>query len=243
MCGRTTQEMTWQQIHDLYELTGEAGGEGGNLGPRDNIAPTQQLLFACEPDGGARTIKAGRWWLVPGRAKEVNNKYPTFNARAETVREKPTFRGPFKSRRCLIPANGYYEWKAGADGGKDPWFIHMPDSPLSFAGLWEYNQALDLTSCTIITMPAEGDIAAIHHRMPAVLRHDAWDEWLAGDTSPDDAYGLLGENHGRDLIAYRVSRNVNSSRYAGDDCHEPIRDEAGNIIWLTEPPNLDWAKR
>jgi len=208
--------MTWQEIHELYNIHASAG-EGHNLGPRQNISPTQNLHF-CTASNGERIIKTGQWWLVPAWAKEFSTKYPTFNARAEAAHEKPTFRSAFSSRRCLIPANGYYEWTKGDDGKKDPWYIHLDKKPFSFAGLWEFNERLALTSCTVLTLPSVGEIQPIHNRMPAILKTSVWDAWLSAETSIEEARGLLKQNHGTDLSAYRVDRRVNSSRYSGDDC-------------------------
>lgn len=228
MCGRFTYRMTWRQLHDLYEIN-SLEGPGQNLGPRYNIAPTQDVLF-CALFDDEREIRVGRWWLVPAWAKEIGSKYPAFNAKGETVSTLSSFRGPFRSRRCLIPADGYYEWTKGEDGQKDPWFIHLGEAPFSFAGVWEVNTQVatePLLSCTIITLPSVGEIEPLHNRMPVILRHDAWDAWLDPRTETDQALKLLQENHGTDLRAYRVDRKVNSSKYQGEDAAEPIVRNAG----------------
>ncbi len=131
MCGRFTNHLSWTEIVELYELT---AGPALNLPARYNIAPTQDVRFVVLEDG-KRVLKTGRWWLVPQWAKEMP-RYSLFNARSEDAPTKPAFRDAFKSRRCLIPATGYYEWTKGADGGKDPHYIHLPnEEPCSFAGL------------------------------------------------------------------------------------------------------------
>ncbi|WP_029040959.1 SOS response-associated peptidase [Cucumibacter marinus] len=218
MCGRFSDVLSWQQLHDLYEIVGDAQ-TGHNLLGRQNIAPTQDVLFCVQSEDG-REFAIGRWWLVPSWAKEVG-KYPTFNARGETAASKASFRSAFKSRRCLIPAEGYYEWTKAEDGGRDPHFIHLEGEPLSFAGLWESHPEFGL-SCTIVTLPAAPGIAHLHNRMPVVLSPDAWSGWLDPANDAKAASALLENNRGSDLVSYRVSRKVNKSSYHGDDCREPI---------------------
>ncbi len=212
--------MTWQEMRDLYDIHADTG-KGHNLGPRQNISPTQDVLFCAQPDN-QRELNAGQWWLVPAWAKSDERKYPTFNARGETAHQKPTFRSAFKSRRCLIPADGYYEWVKAEDGGRDPWYIHLDHQPFSFAGLWEVNEGLGITSCTVLTLPSIGGIKPLHDRMPVILTPTVWDAWLSAETSVKSARELLEQNHGTDLTAYRVDRRVNSSRYQGEDCTVPV---------------------
>ena len=135
MCGRFTQKLTWRELHDLYRLLLDAPPD--NLRPRWNGAPTQDFAVCRLGQGGARRIARLRWGLVPFWAKDLKIGARLINARAETVHEKPAFRSAFKSRRCLIPADGWFEWqRSGA--GKQPHFLSLADgSPLSFAGLWE----------------------------------------------------------------------------------------------------------
>jgi len=179
MCGRFILDYTWAEIHAAMSII-PASAAGRNDPPRYNVAPTQDVGFVSEVDGDL-TVKDGRWWLVPSRAKEIP-KYPMFNARSETAHEKSSFREAFKSKRCLIPASGYYEWTKNADdGGKDPHLIHLPDrEPFVFAGLWAHNTHLDITSCTIMTMEANPAISHLHHRMPTILNAANWSDWLEG---------------------------------------------------------------
>ena len=221
MCGAMTYLHTWAEVHDAMNLI-PTEARGRNDPPRYNIRPTQELGFICERNG-ERQVKDGMWWLVPFWAKE-KPKHATFNARSETAREKPTFRESFKSKRCLIPASGYYEWtKNEGDKGRDPHFIHLPEnSPYCFAGLWAYNSNLDITSCTILTGDAAPEIADLHHRMPIILKRSAFDEWLSEETNADDAHTLLGQNHGSELLHYRVGRAVNKNSTSGSGLIEPI---------------------
>lgn len=197
---------------------------GRNDPPRYNVAPTQDVGFLYH-DGEAVQVADGRWWLVPFWAKELP-KYPLFNARSETAHEKSSFREAYKTKRCLIPASGYYEWTKADDGGKDPHFIHLPDrEAFLFAGLWAHNSHLDITSCTILTAAADPAIAHLHHRMPIVLSRTNWDAWLDRNVAVEDARDLLNDNRGDALTSYRVDRAVNSSRASGENLVKPLGDE------------------
>ena len=194
MCGRFILDYSWAEIHDAIDLI-PTNAAGRNDPPRYNIAPTQQVGFLCEKDSEVE-LRDGRWWLVPFWAKEVP-KYPLFNARSETAHEKASFRESFKSKKCLIPASGYYEWTKSDDVGKDPHLIHLPEKePFLFAGLWAHNSNLDITSCTILTAAAHPTIEHLHHRMPIVLSKNCWAPWLSQGTSVDDARSLLADNRG-----------------------------------------------
>lgn len=218
MCGRYTNHLSWTEIVELYELTD--AGPALNFPVRLNIAPTQDVPFVVW-EGGRRVLKVGRWWLVPHWAKELP-KYAMFNARSEEARKKPSFRDAFKHKRCLIPATGYYEWTKGEDGGKDPHLIHLPNNvPFSFAGLWAQNEALGITSCTILTAAAAQEIAHLHDRMPIILAREAYADWLAPQSTPDASQALLGDNLGHQLVSERVGREFNSSRYVPDIADTP----------------------
>ncbi len=222
MCGRTIVKGTWREYHDMLDLNRASAGV--NDPARYNVAPTQDLRFAVK-DGDERTLKQGRWWLVPHWAKEMP-KYTLFNARSEDAHTKPAFRDAFKSKRCLIPADGYYEWTKNAeDGGKDPWAIHLPDwQPYAFAGLWAHNDTLDVTSCTILTAatPKGIEITDLHNRVPIIMKPEHFGAWLDPETSVDDARGLLADHRAADLTAYRVSREVNSSKAQGPQLLDPV---------------------
>lgn len=224
MCGRFTRYHTWAEIHEMYRLT--AAERGRNTDARYNIAPTQDVLFITAGKDGYQQVREGQWWLVPVWAKADERKYPTFNARSEDAETKASFRDSFKSKRCLIPADGFYEWTKADDKGKDPWHIHLPGNrPFSFAGLWAYNPALDLTSCTILTAAAEEPMIKLHTRQPVILDPVAYDAWLDPATSVPDAKELLKQNLDSDLEYYRVGREVNATKGAGDRASmiEPIQ--------------------
>ncbi|MCY1325918.1 putative SOS response-associated peptidase YedK [compost metagenome] len=214
MCGRFTQMMEWAELVRLYRLADNWYGR--NTPARFNVAPTQTVPFVHQGRDGEQELSEGRWWLVPFWAKEMP-KHPTFNARSEEADVKSSFKDSFKSKRCLVPADGFYEWTKGEDGGKDPWFIHLPDrKPFSFAGLWAYNKTLDVTSCTILTMAAGQPMKQLHDRQPVILEPEAYDVWLSSETTTPDAKALLQRNLDGELEFHRVSRDINSSRFEGD---------------------------
>lgn len=224
MCGRFTNEMTWAEIHALYKLSDNLFPVKSNMQPRYNIAPTQDVDFAHLDKAGEIEVNRGRWWLVPFFAKELP-KAAMFNARIETVDTSGAFREGFKSRRCLIPADGYFEWtKNEEDGGKDPWLLRLPEgAPFSFAGIWAHNNNLGVTSCTIITAPAVPEIEHIHTRMPIILAPEAYRTWLNTEIQGKDAKALLLDAQiDSQLEFYRVGREVNSSRYEGTDTKKPL---------------------
>lgn len=183
---------------------------------RYNIAPTQDVIFVTAGENGYYKVREGRWWLVPHWAREVP-KYTMFNAKSEEAAAKPAFRDSFRSKRCLIPADGFYEWTVGEDGGKDPWHIHLPDNqPFSFAGLWAYNPGLDITSCTILTAAAQEPMRQLHNRQPVILDPAFYDVWLDPTTPLDLLPGTLAHDIDNALQFHRVSREVNTSRGGSD---------------------------
>jgi putative SOS response-associated peptidase YedK len=155
-------------------------------------------------------------------AKEMP-KAAMFNARIETVDTSGAFKDAFASTRCLIPADGFFEWtKSPADGGKDPWLIFLPGPrPFSFAGLWAHNKKLDVTSCTIITMAAGEPMRQLHDRQPVILEESAYDAWLDPQTPAADAKVMLTSRN-LELQFRRVSRAVNSVKNQGAECVEPF---------------------
>lgn len=177
MCGRmvaATIKKLWQS-RGVVELPPA-------FQPRYNIAPTSPVLVVRASEG-KWTADMMRWGLVPSWWKD-SAKLPgnTFNARAETIAEKPTFRAAFMRRRCIIPADGFFEWKATNDKAKQPFYIHpcISDAVFAFAGLWELWETSDgaMESCTIITTEANSLMAEIHNRMPVILAPEHFDEWL-----------------------------------------------------------------
>ena len=226
MCGRFTNEMTWAEIYGLLKLSDEMHpmGPPSNMRPRYNVAPTQNIDFLQIDKSGNREYVTGRWGLVPFFAKD-QGKFSTFNARIETVDTSGMFREPFKKRRCLIPADGYFEWTVDPDDGKkNPWLMQLPGGKgFCFAGLCAHNPLLGIDSCTIITAPAVEQIAHIHTRMPVILEEDSYEAWLSCEAQGDDAKALLLDNHlDSQLTFHRVDRAVGNSRYEGTDTKKPV---------------------
>lgn len=214
MCGRYTLYHEACELDRLFEAAiSEVVG-----GPRFNIAPTQEVLIVRETLAGEREARRVRWGLLPYWVKEPQAfKVNLFNARAEGVADKPSFREPFKRRRCLIPASGFYEWQKSA-GKKLPHFIHRHDgAPFAFAGLydrWERGEVV-IESCTILTTQPNDLMATLHDRMPVILHPEDYRRWLEPQTHRDQLDSLLAPFPTELMAAYPVSPAVNSSRVEG----------------------------
>lgn len=226
MCERFTARLTWKQLNDLYNITAPDIGpreDEFDLKPRYNVAPTQVMPVCRLNADGRREIAILRWGLVPFWAKDDKIGYKTINARAETVATAPAFRAASKKRRCLVPASGFYECKKLEDGSKQPYLIGMRDgSPFSFAGLWEHwdKGEAPIETFTIITGEPNSLAAEIHNGMPVILDPDDCEEWLtAADTAKPQA--MLQPFPAQLMMAYPVSRNVNSSKNDTPDLIEP----------------------
>ena len=211
MCGRYCYTLPVEAMRRLFEFP-----ELPNLMPRWNVAPGQGVpAVRMRADGRGRELAILTWGLVPPWADDPKIAYRMINARAETVQEKPAFRHAFRRRRCLLPADGFYEWMPPAPGAKakQPWRIGLPgDAPFAFAGLWEQWMGKDgseIESCTIVTTEAAPAIAHIHARMPVILAPGSHAAWLAGE--PDAAAALL-RPYGGELVARPVSTRVNDVR-------------------------------
>jgi len=201
MCGRFTNHLTWREIVELYDLT--RLDYAPNLRPRSDIRPSDDILILRDR-GKGREAAMVRWWLVPPWAKELSSKYPLFNARAETIATRKSFAGPFRHRRCLIPASGFYEWRDEGGKRKTRYYVTSKSgAPLTFAGVWERNERLDLESCAIIVTEANEVIAPIHDRMPVILAPEDWAAWLA-----EPREDLLRPAPESDLIAWPVCSDI-----------------------------------
>lgn len=229
MCGRATQlsdRERLQQYFDLRRFNAEPN-------PNYNLAPMQQILAIVNEDG-TLTLESYKWGLVPFWADDPKIGNRMINARAEGVAEKNSFREAFKKKRCIVPIDGFYEWKKDGDE-KIPYYIHMEEGePFGLAGLWETNTKTGdpLQTCTIITTEANALMANLHDRMPVILPKDAQEEWLDPDASKDELLGLLQPYTGEGLTAYRVSKRVNSVRYNAPDCIEEETDEGRSRLDL-----------
>ncbi len=206
MCGRYTLRTPVDTLAEQFDLDEYPS----SLTASYNIAPTQEVATVVEEDD-KRKLEMFHWGLIPSWAKDPQIGNRMINARAETVHEKPSFRSAFKDRRCLILADGFYEWQK-TDNGKQPFYIHMKDgSPFAFAGLWEtWKNGEELRSCAIITTDANDLMNAIHHRMPVVLHPENYEVWLDPDFDEKDSLkDLLKPFPSEEMEAYMVSRRVN----------------------------------
>jgi putative SOS response-associated peptidase YedK len=220
MCGRFTQHYTWGEIHELYGLVGTAR----NIEPRYNIAPTDTIDVVI-PTSDRLKLAPMRWGLVPPWWKKSAKEAPaSFNARAERIAETPMFRSAFKSRRCLIPASGFYEWKT-IDGKNQPFYITSIDSTLlTIEGLHEtWKEPGALRSCTMIVTAANEFMAPIHHRMPALLSGQHFAAWLSGEAGME----ILKPALGGVLKASPVSPMVNAVKNQGPELVAPLVPQAG----------------
>ena len=198
-----------------------------DLPPSYNVAPTDPV-YAVAAHDERRFLVSFRWGLVPHWAESPKLAATMINARAETVSTKPAFRDALRRRRCLIPADGFYEWTVNDRGEKQPHFITPADAPmLAFAGLWETwrdpanPDAPPLRSCTIVTRAAEGPVTALHHRMPLALRPNAWDAWLDTQSPGGEVTALL--NSDPPPLQFRpVSTRVNAVANNDADLLAPV---------------------
>lgn len=182
-----------------------------------NVAPTQEILAISRQEGKNHLLNY-HWGLVPFWAKDLSIGNKLINARSETVVTKPSFRNAFKNRRCLIPSNGFYEWK-DSKGQKQPMFLTLPNgNPFAFAGLWETwdnkgKEKIPYRSCTILTREASESVRPIHHRMPVILKPEVFDTWL--DPENQDSNVLLEIIQSQiytELSSIPVSKQVNSAK-------------------------------
>ncbi len=194
-------------------------------GPRYNIAPSQRVPVIL-PGAQGREIHALRWGLIPSWAKDPDMGNRLINARAETVHEKPSFRSSFRKRRCLVPADGFYEWQV-RDEGKFPQYIRLRTGGLfAFAGLWsEWDSGQEtLRTFTIITTAANRELEPIHQRMPVILLPEQYDRWMSPDTSSEQVITLLRPLEEGMLEHYEISKTVNSPKNDGEKCITPVSE-------------------
>ena len=222
MCGRFTLHSRLNLILQQFAIE---IGEGIDFGPRYNIAPTQQVpVIRVEQESGKRMIELRRWGLIPSWAKDAKLGARMINARGETVASKPSFRAAFKRRRCLVPADGYFEWQK-TDDGKQPFYIRPADDrPFAMAGLWESNRKIDAgyETFTIITTNSNSATRSLHDRMPVILHADDYDAWLdPSNDSTDALQDLLAPLEDDPMEITRISTQVNSVRNDKPDLLEP----------------------
>ncbi len=221
MCGR----YTLTHPGDLLEELGVDSPP--QLTPRYNVAPTQNAPVVRAAAQGGRRLDLLRWGLVPFWAQDPKIGNRMINARSETAAEKPSFRHALKQRRCVVPADGFYEWKKVGGGAKQPYHIHLHDRrPFVFAGLWErWTKGPEpIESFTILTTSPNDKVAELHDRMPVILPREAWDLWL--DPSVGDAArvaALMGPCDSGEITFVPVSKMVNRPGNDRPECVQPIQ--------------------
>lgn len=221
MCGRFALTAPASRVAEVFAVDVLP-----EILPRYNIAPTQDVPVV-RLDDGTRSCQMMRWGLLPVWAKDRKLAYRTINARGETVAKKPSFRASFKRKRCLVVADGYYEWKRLSKTEKIPHLMRVDDGgPFAMAGLWsrwvdpESDEAL--LTFTIVTTGAAPGLEAVHDRMPVILDATDWDRWMAPETPPEVLQELIRPFDEARITVDQVSTWVNNARHQGPDCQAPF---------------------
>ncbi|MDQ4043273.1 MAG: SOS response-associated peptidase [Actinomycetota bacterium] len=222
MCGRYTLSTPVEKLAEEFDVSGPLP----DLPPSYNVAPSQEVAAIVEGGGGERRLELLRWGLIPAWADDPGIGSRMINARSETAAEKPSFRRAFKERRCLIPADGFYEWQK-TNGGKQPYHLKMRDGrPFAFAGLWESwnkDEEGETRSCTILTTDANDLVGEVHHRMPVILSPETYDLWLDSDVrETEQLLSLMSPYPTEEMEAYPVSRRVNNPANNEPGCVESV---------------------
>ena len=224
MCARFTLTSSPNVIAELFDLDLQI-----DVGPRFNVAPSQNVLTVRLNPEERPEFAHMRWGLIPSWSNNASIGAKLLNARSETIAEKPSFRDAIRKRRCLIAADGFYEWKT-KNKQKLPYFIHKPDrQPFAFAGIWEKWQADDgavLETCSILTTKANDRLRFLHERMPVILNKKDYSRWLnPAIENVSDLQPLFAPAPNEALAMYAVSQKVNSARFEDPQCIEPGPNE------------------
>jgi putative SOS response-associated peptidase YedK len=222
VCGRFTVAVSAQLLLDEFGVEPQE-----EFQPRYNVAPQQDVPVIGRNAEGEDRFAMLRWGLVPGWAKSPRDVKGTINARAETLLDRPSFREPFLHRRCLVVADGFYEWLRTA-GARQPWLFHLVNRrPFAFAGLWDSwrdENGDKLFSCAIVTTRANGVVAPIHDRMPVILDRDARTSWLDPATDTETLRRMLAPIDDALLTGFTVSTAVNAVANDSPECIEPVHE-------------------
>lgn len=223
MCGRFTLRTSPAVLAEVFELLREP-----DLAPRYNIAPTQPVAVIRPADSG-RELTLMHWGLVPSWEKDPSGAARLINARAETIATRPAFRSAFRQRRCLVPADGFFEWKK-VGKTKQPYYLTLRSGdPFAFAGLWEHwgHNGSAIHSCTIITGEPNELAAPVHDRMPVILRPEDYDRWLdRRRCDRDELQSLLTPYPAEEMRMQPVSTLVNSPRNDSPECIAAMDERA-----------------
>ena len=227
MCGRSTLHDAPANVLEHFRLPPVLPG----FEPRYNVAPSQEQWTIALDEYGAPKATRRRWGLVPSWAKDRSIGQRMINARAESLADKPSFRDALESRRCIVLADGYYEWTV-REKGKVPMYFHLAGNrAFAMAGLWERWEGGDspLETCTIVTTAAGARTSGYHHRMPVVLTLQGAESWLDRATPRSSLQGLLVPYEHEDLVVHEVSRMVNSPANDRAECMEPLSPVAASV--------------
>jgi putative SOS response-associated peptidase YedK len=220
MCGRFTLRTNPRDWAEVFAVVRQLESEWQ---PGYNIAPTQQVVCIRERPGEPREFFKARWGLIPSWAKDTKIGASCINARVETVASKPAFRSALKKKRCLVVADGFYEWRKP---DKQPFFISLKSGPMAFAGLWESWKSPDdawIDSCSIITTEANELMEKLHDRMPVILPRHAVDHWLDPSvTDPDELVPMLKQFEPDKMQAWPVGKEVGNVRNQDTQLTEPV---------------------
>ena len=219
MCGRFNLIATESEIIEHFCLPCLPDYQ-----PDYNIPPGQKIIAVVKLDNSSNSAVNLHWGLIPSWSKDPKIARHTFNAKAETLNEKPSFRQAYQQRRCLIPATGFYEWQV-TEGDKQPYYIHQPDNALfAFAGLWDYweDQQKSVYSCTIITTVAQAKIKTIHDRMPVIIKPDFYDCWLDKSNTVNEIADYMDYNVYQTLQLTPIGLRINSPLHNDKEC---LREE------------------
>ena len=220
MCGRfqLKPEQDWMADFGVSEPP--------DITPRYNIAPTQDVVAVRKEADGVRRARLLRWGLVPSFAEDPAVGNRMINARAETVARKAAFREPFRKRRCLVPADGFYEWRR-VGRARDPYLLKMRDGhTFAFASVWDRWGSGDgrIESCAILTTTANALVARVHDRMPVILGHSDYELWLDPDARDEDLHRILRPFPAEEMVAIPVSARVNSTAVDDPECERPVAE-------------------
>ncbi|MEB3216927.1 MAG: SOS response-associated peptidase [Nostocales cyanobacterium 94392] len=226
MCGRFTLTTEAESLREIFQISDTSNCQWE---ANYNIAPTQMVMTVLHnEETKQRELRSQRWGLIPTWAKDTKIAAKLINARAETLAEKPSFRSAFKRRRCLILADGFYEWKR-LETKKQPYYFQLQEQqPFAFAGLWEqwHPDEENITSCTIITTDANELLQPIHNRMPVILQQQDYEKWLDPQLQDTEILQpILQPYPAEQMSSHTVSTKVNNPQHQSPDCIAPQREE------------------
>lgn len=228
MCGRMVLTRSANEVAEYFEA--ELVPDEPAFGPRFNVAPSQSILAVRQEVGQPRRVGPLHWGLIPFWVKDRSDFSLMINARSETAASKPSFRAALRKRRCLVPADGFYEWARRAKGApaEGPFYFHGAEaSLLAIAGLWESwvdrESGEVVESCALLTGAANALMSPIHHRMPILVERQDWGDWLDGEQEDPALLERMLEPAPEDrLQVFQVGRYVNQARNEGPECLEPL---------------------